>query len=135
MPGMRGGAARARFEKTVVHRSAHMLHHCAGPETEAGGEELVKLITAKQLGAPLSLESIHRAMAEKGLTELSLEEEIEKIMEEAGLELGGGGSSAEDGPEDDEDEPGGPPGAEGAEDDQDDDDAAQGDTEDDDDDA
>ena len=91
-----------------------------------GGEELVKLMTGKQLGAPLSLDSIHRAMQEKGLTELSLEEEIEKIEGEAGLELGGGGSSAEDGPEDDEDPPGGPQGGDNAQNDDDEDDAPGG---------
>lgn len=67
------------------------------------GKDLTEIMAAKSLGAPLSLASIHAAMQEKGLTELSLEEELEKIEAEKELELVSPGSSAEDGPEDDED--------------------------------
>ncbi len=52
---------------------------------ELGGEELVKLITAKALGAPLSNVSIHQQMSEKGMTELTLEEELDKISNEEPL--------------------------------------------------
>ena len=47
-----------------------------------GGEELVKLVTAKSLGAPLSNVSIHQKMGEKGLTKMTLEEELDAIEEE-----------------------------------------------------
>ena len=50
-----------------------------------GGEELVKLATAKSLGAPLSRKSIHDLMANKGLTEMTYEDEIKEIMEEEPL--------------------------------------------------
>jgi hypothetical protein len=43
------------------------------------GADLVQLVTAKQLGAPLSVESLHKNMQEGGLTELTFEEEMEKI--------------------------------------------------------
>lgn len=67
-----------------------------------GGEELVKLATAKALGAPLSNDSIHTLMEEKGLTHHTLEEELALIESEEPM----GGSTAEDGPEDDEDDVG-----------------------------
>lgn len=67
-----------------------------------GGEELVKLATAKALGAPLSNESIHTLMEEKGLTKHTLEEELALIEAEEPM----GGSTAEGGPEDDEDDGG-----------------------------
>lgn len=65
-----------------------------------GGEELVKLATAKALGAPISNLSIHRQMEEKGLTEMTLEEELEVIEEEKPLVV----SSAEDDLPEDENE-------------------------------
>ena len=52
---------------------------------ELGGEELVKLATAKALGAPLSNVSIHKQMEQKGLTEMTLEEEIAAIEGEEPL--------------------------------------------------
>lgn len=48
-----------------------------------GGEELVKLVSAKKLGAPLSAESIHLLMQDKGLTGFTYEEELQKIEDEA----------------------------------------------------
>jgi len=60
---------------------------------------LVEYMTAKSLGAPMSLESIHKLMQEKGLTELSFEDELALITTEAPME---GGSTATDGPEPDE---------------------------------
>ena len=57
-----------------------------------GGKELVELATAKAMGAPLSNISIHKQMEEKGLTEMTLEEEIDAIEEEepfAGSTFGG----------------------------------------------
>jgi len=50
-----------------------------------GGEELVKLATAKSMGAPLSNRSIHHQMQEKGLTQMTLDEELSAIEEEEPL--------------------------------------------------
>lgn len=47
-----------------------------------GGEELVKLVSAKTLGAPLSNQSIHKLMKEKALTDMTLAEELAAIDEE-----------------------------------------------------
>jgi hypothetical protein len=44
---------------------------------------LVKIMTAKGLGAPISLQSVHDLMKEQGLTIYDFEEEVEKIEEEA----------------------------------------------------
>jgi hypothetical protein len=68
-------------------------------------DELVKMMTAKQLGAPISLESIHVNMQERGMTDLGFEEELDKIEGEQMLTLEAPtGSSDVDGPEDDEDD-------------------------------
>jgi len=77
-------------------------------DDQISGQQVVEFMTAKSLGAPISLESIHKQLQDRGFTELSFQEEVDKIVAEAGLELGGGGSTAEDGPEDDGDQP--PPG-------------------------
>lgn len=45
--------------------------------------DIVQLMTAKQLGAPLSKESVHSIMVERGITQMSFEDEIAKIEEEA----------------------------------------------------
>ncbi len=65
------------------------------------GKQLTELMTAKQLGAPLSLESIHLQMQEQGITDLKFEEELKKIEDEKALGLAPIGSTDEDGPEDD----------------------------------
>lgn len=52
---------------------------------QLGGEELVKLITARTMGAPLSLESLHMLMQKKGLTEKDFLEEIDLIENEINL--------------------------------------------------
>ncbi len=65
------------------------------------GKELVDLMAAKTVGAPLSNETIHRNMQDQGMTEMSLKEELSSIEEEA--PLGGEGSSHDDGPEPDDD--------------------------------
>lgn len=56
------------------------------------GKDLVDLMTAKTMGAPLSLKTIHGTMANRGLTELSLEEELDEIEQEAPLVQGGPGA-------------------------------------------
>ena len=54
-----------------------------------GGEELVKYLTAKSLGAPFSLKSVHAQMQNRGLTTLDFEEELREIEQEPALvELG-----------------------------------------------
>lgn len=45
--------------------------------------DLVSLMTAKGLGAPIALETIHDIMMDRGLTELEYDAEMEKIAEEA----------------------------------------------------
>ncbi len=45
-------------------------------------KDLVDLMTAKTLGAPLSRESVHRWMSEKDVTNFDLDEELEKIESE-----------------------------------------------------
>ena len=47
------------------------------------GKELVDLMAAKGLGAPLSIESIHSLQVERGLTTKTFEEELEAMEEEA----------------------------------------------------
>lgn len=55
--------------------------------------DLVALVTAKKLGAPISDETIHTIMMERGMTELDYETEMQKISEEAptivGTDAGG----------------------------------------------
>lgn len=57
-------------------------------ETELAPTDLVALITAKNLGAPLSLETIHDIMQERGMTEDEFEDEMAKIQEETATTLG-----------------------------------------------
>ncbi len=47
------------------------------------GSEVVALMTAKGLGAPLSVESIHEHFQARGLTEQTWEEELERMEREA----------------------------------------------------
>lgn len=49
------------------------------------GEELLKLVGAKQMGAPIARSTIHQAMKERGLTQKTYEEEIEEIEAEEPL--------------------------------------------------
>ncbi len=46
------------------------------------GDNLVKLMTARKEGAPISRESIHALMADQGLTRMDFETEIAKIKKE-----------------------------------------------------
>jgi hypothetical protein len=68
------------------------------------GKELVEMMTAKSLGAPLSLESIHKTMHDRGMTELTWDEELQKIEDEKALELAPPASTNPDGPADDPDQ-------------------------------
>lgn len=47
------------------------------------GTELVQQMTAKNLGAPISTETIHANMLKRGMTALDYQEEMDKIAEEA----------------------------------------------------
>lgn len=49
------------------------------------GGDLVEFMTAKNLGAPISLESIHRLLKKRGMTDLDFETEIAEIEEEPPL--------------------------------------------------
>jgi hypothetical protein len=46
------------------------------------GQELLQLMTAKNMGAPISKESIHGVMVDRGLTQNSFEEEMDQIADE-----------------------------------------------------
>lgn len=46
------------------------------------GDTLVKLMTARAMGAPLSYRSIHNTLIDQGLTKMTYEEELELITEE-----------------------------------------------------
>lgn len=66
-------------------------------------DDLVKMVSARNLGAPISMETIHLWLQAKDVTDLDFEEEVAKIGEEE--LLGIGSQSSEDLPEDeDEDE-------------------------------
>lgn len=84
------------------------------------GKQIVELMSAKQLGAPISVESIHNLMQQRGVTDLSFEEELEAIEREQELEMlrTSPGSMDQDGPEDDAEDAEGDPEAD-AEGDQD----------------
>lgn len=49
---------------------------------EVDGKEIVDLMSARTQGAPLSLESIHAIMVERGLTQMSFEDEMALVDEE-----------------------------------------------------
>lgn len=67
-------------------------------------DQLLKLMSARNVGAPLSLETIHRIMQEKDFTELDFEAELAKIQEEEALGMGATNpDDLEDDEEDDED--------------------------------
>ncbi len=59
------------------------------------GKTLNEWMTAKALGAPLSLRTIHARMKERELTELDFEEEIAEIEKERDLDLDGSRASME----------------------------------------
>lgn len=46
------------------------------------GKDLVDIMTAKTMGAPIALETIHELMQDRSLTELSFEDEMDKIADE-----------------------------------------------------
>jgi hypothetical protein len=46
------------------------------------GQELVNIMTSKTMGSPISLESIHNVLIERGLTNMDFETEMTKILAE-----------------------------------------------------
>jgi len=54
-------------------------------EDELSGKELLDFMSAKNLGAPISLESIHRLLKQRDLTDKEFEEELELINNEEPL--------------------------------------------------
>jgi hypothetical protein len=63
------------------------------------GKDLLDLMGAKNLGAPISLESIHNTMRARGMTEKEFEEEVQAIEDEQDLELTPKPSTEDGGPE------------------------------------
>lgn len=45
-------------------------------------QDIVQLMTARGMGAPISRESIHAIMVDRGMTQMSFEDELDKIEEE-----------------------------------------------------
>lgn len=56
------------------------------------GKDLVDLMSAKTMGAPISLKSIHNVMVDGGLTEMTMEDELDEIASEEPLVAGGPGT-------------------------------------------
>jgi len=56
------------------------------------GQDLTQLVSAKNMGAPISTETIHDQMVARGMTKKTFEEEMDAINEEAPLLPGGPGT-------------------------------------------
>lgn len=54
-------------------------------DDDLSGKTVVEIMTAKGLGAPISLQSIHKLMQDRGVTEKTFEEEVEAISEEQSM--------------------------------------------------
>lgn len=61
-------------------------------DAEMTGKDLVDLMSAKSMGAPLAQETIHDIMVSKGMTEKTYEEELAECQEEEALVMGGPGT-------------------------------------------
>lgn len=57
---------------------------------EMSGKDLVDFMTARAMGAPLSKESIHALLVDRGVTKLDFQTEMDKISEEDGGSGAGG---------------------------------------------
>ena len=71
-------------------------------DDELTGKTIVEYMTAKQMGAPFSLESIHALLSKKGLTEMEFEAEValigtEEPLVEVGTGEGGEGDEGDEG--------------------------------------
>lgn len=66
------------------------------------GQELGQIMGAKTMGLPLSLRSVHKVMVDRGMTEMTFEDELDEIDSERDLELAASpGTSNPNGPEND----------------------------------
>lgn len=84
---------RAVAEWVGADPDAVIVEPCLDFSNEAlTGRDLVDFMTAKSMGAPISLKSIHGVMVEGGMTEMTLEEELDEIAEEEPLIAGGPGT-------------------------------------------
>jgi hypothetical protein len=64
-------------------------------------QELVELMTARSMGAPISLKTIHTLMEERGLTRMTFEDEKTEMAKDPPIEMGTDAGGNDD-PEDDE---------------------------------
>ena len=49
---------------------------------ELSGKDLVEYMNAKAMGAPISMLSIHNMMAQRGMTDMTYEQELDQITKE-----------------------------------------------------
>lgn len=71
----------------------HVIPNTEFADYTIPGQELVQLMTARNMGAPLSLKSIHEVMVDRGLTQMDYESEKELWDEEsAEMPAGTGGN-------------------------------------------
>lgn len=73
-------------------------------DDELLAKTLVEYMTAKSMGAPFSLRSIHELMREKDLTKMEFDDEIAELENEAELELGQPEPTEVEGPVEDEED-------------------------------
>ena len=71
-------------------------------ENTLDGKSLVDIMSARTMGAPISLRSVHGLMRDRGLTKLEYEEELDEIESEPPPATGGGTEEGGD-PEDEAD--------------------------------
>lgn len=81
------GASEAEVEKTTVTPNLDFV------DERLAAIELSTLMGSKMLGAPLSLRTVHGIMFERGLTDLTFEEELEEMEKEAAAGMPGSGNA------------------------------------------
>jgi len=81
------GASEAEIEKTTVTPNLDFV------DERLAATELSTLMGSKMLGAPLSLRTVHGIMFERGLTDLTFEEELEEMEKEAAAGMPGSGNA------------------------------------------
>ena len=85
------GLGEAEIEKIIVTPNLDFA------ETEMTGKDATEWMTAKNLGFPISLKSLHRLAKGRDATELDFEDEVEAIQEEGELDLPAAGVPDPDG--------------------------------------
>jgi hypothetical protein len=65
-------------------------------DADVGPEQLVQLVSAKNMGAPLSRKSVHRWMLKNDMTEMAFDDEEAELETEEPLGLGGDGLGLDD---------------------------------------